>query len=553
MSDEPLTVANPSQRARSSVNTWRYSLLFTLLAAVAASVVLIGALLFLGIDHSVSQRFAELNAERLARTEGLVRASMARELDALRGLSELLSNDAELNNATYYHLFLEGEIEHPAAAVRRLATAFHLDAVRLWDNNGRLLAAAPNAAPLISPPADLKYNQAKVIWVDGQPWLTATAPLSRAGNTLAQLWLGRPLASVLATTFPQGSGMRVQVARPDAPRQGQSLVLASQGGAPVWLDVQVDDSVERALAAVKKLLAWLLPGAGLLLATLLGFTLRRQLAPLRRLTQAVAAVGRGEFAPVEEGRGDNEIARLLRAYNAMTRDLTKLRALERQVQQQERLSTIGRMAAKIAHDINNPLSVIRGVAELQARQAWSASGAATQADSRLILHHIERCTRTVEQLLAYGRPLRLQVETVELNAACTEVTRRWQSQHPEGVLEFSAAAHHLTVAVDIYQLERVLDNLLDNAHQAGSGPIHVALAAMAEWAEIRVRDSGPGFTAEARAHLFEPFYTSKRGGSGLGLASCLAIVHAHDGEMAIEDGSASVVVVRLPLQIQRRG
>ena len=537
-----------SQPFASHWRDWRHSLLFTLLVASAASVALISGLLFLGIDHFVSQRFADLSAERLAQAEGQVRATVARETEALRNLGGLLSQDAELNNATYYHLYLDGEIAHPVAAVRRMAEGFHLDAMRLWDTGGRLLAAAPGASLAVAPPADLERAEARVVWVDGQPWLTAAVPLTRAGNTLALLWLGRPLASVLTATFPAGSGVSVRVTRRDAPPQGHRISLAGDGGMPVWLDVQVDDSVARALAAVKRLLAWLLPGAGLFLAVLLGLALRRQLAPLGRLTQAVAAVGRGEFVPIEEARGENEIARLLRAYNAMTGDLAKLRVLERQVQQHERLSAIGRMAARVAHDINNPLSVIRGVAELQARQAERADDAAVLADNRLILHHLERCARTVESLLAYGRPVRLQAETVDLNITCADMARRWQALYPDATLHYSAAAHPMTVAADVYQLERVLDNLLDNARQAApEGKIQVVLAVADNWAEIHVRDSGPGFSPEAREHLFEPFHTTKRGGSGLGLASCLTIVQAHGGEMAVADGVAGEVVVRLPL------
>lgn len=550
MTEGSLIAPHPSRANKPFLHTlqgWRHSLLFTLLAASAASVALISALLFLGIDHFVSQRFSDLSAERIAQTEGQVRATVTRELDALLNLSELLSKDAELNNATYYHLYLEGEIEHPVAAVKRSAEAFHLDAVRLWDTNARLVAAAPGAVPPIAPPADLEQAFSRVIWIDGQPWLTAAAPLSRAGNTLALLWLGRPLSSVLAATFPPGSGIHVRLARPDTPPLGQRVELTNQTDAPIWLDVQLDDSVERALAAVKQLLAWLLLGSGVLLALLLGLTLRRQLAPLGRLTQAVAAVGRGEFAPVEEVRGDSEIARLVRAYNAMTADLAKLRDLERQVQQQERLSAIGRMAARVAHDINNPLSVIRGVAELQARQSERTQDEHALADSRLILHHIERCMRTVEHLLAYGRPVRLQLETIDLNAACADMAQRWHAQHPEVRMEFRAAHGPLLAQADVYQLERVFDNLFENARQAApDGSIRVELAAAGGRAEIRVRDSGPGFAPEAREHLFEPFHTTKRGGSGLGLASCLAIAQAHGGDIKVNEGVGGEVVVRLP-------
>jgi signal transduction histidine kinase len=207
------------------------------------------------------------------------------------------------------------------------------------------------------------------------------------------------------------------------------------------------------------------------------------------------------------------------------------------------------MAARVAHDINNPLSVIRGVAELQARQSERTQNAGALADSRLILHHIERCMRTVEHLLAYGRPVRLQRETVDLNAASADMVQRWHAQHPEVTMEFDAADTAVMAQADPYQLERVFDNLFENARQAApEGRIRVTLAKDGDWAEIHVRDSGPGFSADARAHLFEPFHTTKRGGSGLGLASCLTIMQAHGGDIRLGEGEGGEVVVRLPCQ-----
>ncbi len=533
---------------------WHHSLLFALLAATAVSVLTTSALLYLGIDHVVSQQFAHLRNERLANTERLVRDGVRRELDALGNLGDLLGNDAELNNATYYHLYLDGEVEHPAAATRRIAEGFHLDAVRLWDTGGRLIAAAPvipasSILPPISPPVDPKQALARVVWVDGQPWLTAQQPLVRAGNIMAVLFIGRPLTRVLANIFPAGGEVSVRIARPDQPAQGLRIALGGVAGQPVWLDVTVEDSVGRALARVKRLLLWLMPTSVALLMLLLGLTLHRQLQPLAELTRAVAGVGRGELTPVAARRGEDEIARLVRAYNDMTADLARLRDVERRLGQQERLSAIGRMAARVAHDINNPLSVVRGVAELLEKQSAGTADAQTKADAGLILHHIQRCQRTVEQLLAYGRPVRLVAERQDLNRLCTEMSERWQKSHPDQDLIFSPAATPLPVEVDALQLERVMDNLLDNACAAG-GPIRIVLTAgMGEsaWAEIRVRDSGPGFSAEARTHLFEPFYTTKRGGSGLGLASCLAIVEAHGGEMELGEGPGGEVVVWLPI------
>lgn len=539
--------AKPASRL-SGLLDWRHSLLVAVVATSAASVVLISALLFFAIDHLVSQQFEGVRAERMARVSDQVRATVARELDALRNLGELLGNDAELINATYYHLYLDGEAEHPAAALRRISAAFHLDAARLWGEGGRLLAAAPGGTLPIAPPAEMDRPQARIVWVEGQPWLSAAQPITRAGNTLALLWLGRPLVSVLATTFPPGGELSVSLIRPDATALGMRVTLADELSQPIWLDVAVDDSVGRALATVKHLLAWLLPAAGLGLAMLLGWALHRQLNPLRELTQAVSAVGRGDFGRQLPGEGRNEIAQLVRAFNAMSGDLAKLRELERQAQQQERLSAIGRMAARVAHDINNPLAVIRGVAELMQKQAGQSGDVQGGEDSRLILHHIERCKRTVDHLLDYGRTIRLRTEVTDLNELVGAMVARWRGQFGNLVFHFHAAHTALLVQVDPYQLERVFDNLFANAREAAPGsPVEVRLLDNGGRAEVHVIDRGPGFSAEARAHLFEPFYTTKRGGNGLGLASCLGIIRAHGGEMTVGESDHGEVVVSLPL------
>lgn len=532
---------------------WPSSLPGKLILASVASVLVIGGLLFLAIDHIVSQHFAGLAAERQARAATQVQAAIDRELLALRNLAELLSHDAELNAATYYHLYLEGEASHPAQAVSRLAQAFRLSAVRLWEPTGRLIATAPDAYPRVAMPSDLDQGEARLVWVDGLPWLTASVHLKRAGNPMALLWIGRPLPDVVAEMFPPDGELNVRVTQPDAPQSGKRLQLV-RGSAPVWLDVTVDDSVGRALAAVKRLLAWMMPAAGLLLALVLGLVLERRLKPLARLIVAASAVGRGEFQPVAAEHGSDEIARLVHAFNAMTADLARLRQLERQLEQQARLSAMGRMAARVAHDINNPLSVIRGVAELTARRAERDGEAALAADARLILHHVERCMRTVDQLLAYGRPVRLQTEAVDLVLTCKDILARWRARHPDSPVEFTSETNPIPVEVDRFQLERVLDNLLDNARDAAPGQtIHVRLETKGQEAWVWVRDRGPGFSPEARAHLFEPFFTTKRGGSGLGLASALSIARAHGGDLVPGEGTGGELILKLPLQLQRSG
>lgn len=521
----------------------RHSLLASMFVALTFSIALMSAALFLGIDHFVSQKFDELRKQRTAYASIQAKAIVERELAQLAGLATLLADDAELRNSAYYHLFLDGEKEHPQAAVHRIAESFRLESVGLWNTSARLVAATGSVP---SPPA--AQRGVAVDWVGQTLWLVTSAPLLREGQTYAVLQLARPLQPFLDAAFPPGSEVTVRAAAGDAGvKQRMRVALPARNGKQVWLEVVVQDSVGPALNQVKHLLAWIMAVFGLLLTFALAAFLGWQLKPLRALTQAVSAVGRGEFGARLQSRGRNEIARLVNAFNAMSDDLKRLRDLERRMRHQERLSDIGRMAARVAHDINNPLTVIRNVARLMEKKP-AEQPAQILEDSRLIAHHSERCMRTVEMLLDYGRPVRLKSSRHDLNELVAEIAARWRNAWPETPLACIPAQGPVQVDVDAYQLEQMLANLLDNARQAAPArPVTVSLTADEAWARVTIADSGPGFSTEALERLYEPFFTTKRGGNGLGLGSALAIAQAHGGDIDIPPGAPGRVEVRLPL------
>lgn len=523
----------------------RHSLLTALFAVLTISIALMSAALFFGIDYFVSQKFNELREQRATRSGVQVKAVVERELAQLSGLAALLADDAELRNSTYYHLFLDGEKDHPQAAVRRIAGSFRLESVSLWDVAGRQVAASGSTPP----PPTARYGMA-VSWVGQTPWLVSSAHLKREGQVYAVLQLARPLLPFLDAAFPPGSEAKVRVAKDGAKMERasrQRVELPAPEGKPVWLEVDVQDSVGPALSQVKRLLAWIMAVSGLLLTLALAAFLGWQLKPLRALTQAASAVGRGEFGGRLESRGRNEVARLVNAFNAMSDDLARLRDLERRMRHQERLSDIGRMAARVAHDINNPLTVIRNVARLMEMQPAGQPGHILE-DSRLIVHHSERCMRTVEMLLTYGRPVRLKAASHDLNELVAEIAGRWQGAWPDTPLAVIPEDAPMMAETDAYQLEQMLANLLDNARQAApGGAVTLELKADGEWVRIVIADSGPGFPPEALERLYEPFFTTKPGGNGLGLGSALAIAQAHGGDISILPGATGRVEVNLPL------
>ncbi|MDP1651715.1 MAG: HAMP domain-containing sensor histidine kinase [Rhodocyclaceae bacterium] len=523
------------------------SLLVRLLAALLAALALGVAALFFGIDYFVSGQFGRVREAQLARSADEVRRFVGAEGERLVSLATLLAKDADLNHSTFYHLFLAGERDHPQAAVDRIARAFSFEAVSLWDVDGRPIAvsvlrgepadAVPPAPTFDStPPRDLAPGS-RLVETGDRPWLVADAPLLREGQPIAVLRVAKPLENVLAAGLPALYPAALRVARGASPRDATRIELP-----PVALELSLPDTVGAALAEAKTVLATILVGGGLLLALVLGFYLRWQLRPLTALSTAAVAVGRGDFSQRVAAPGETEIGRLAVAFNAMAAGLGELREMERRLAHQEQLSAIGRIAARVAHDINNPLTVIANTAQLALRQEPTDPQLAE--DLRRIVHHGERCMRTLELLLDYGRPVRIHAAPLDLAELVRDLGQRWKME--------TQIQAPIMIEGDRMQLEQLLDNLLTNARDAAgpAGAVAIEVATIEGAARLTIIDSGPGFTPEARARLFEPFHTTKAGGTGLGMASALAIARAHGGEIEIGDGRepGGRVIVKLPLQ-----
>ncbi|NOJ98613.1 histidine kinase [Corallococcus coralloides] len=203
--------------------------------------------------------------------------------------------------------------------------------------------------------------------------------------------------------------------------------------------------------------------------------------------------------------------------------------------QHEKLAGIGRLAAGVAHEINNPLGVILGYVRLLQRRAEGTLA----EDLRVVEEEAVRCQDIVEGLLDLARPGRGPREPVALRDACEEV-----------VLRLREATRLGTVTVDVHgegtawaqapRLRQVLLNLVKNAAEAAGegGRVEVRIAVDADKsARVAVSDSGPGVTPEARARLFEPFFTTKPSGTGLGLAVSQAIAEAHGGRIDVDTGA----------------
>ncbi|MDB4963146.1 MAG: multi-sensor signal transduction histidine kinase [Myxococcales bacterium] len=231
-------------------------------------------------------------------------------------------------------------------------------------------------------------------------------------------------------------------------------------------------------------------------------------------------------------------------------DLTELRRLEQANRRSERLVTVGQLAAGIAHEIRNPLASISGSIELL-KQAPQAS-----EDDRTLMtivhREITRLNVLIGDLLDYANPRPRQPVDIDLGILIDETLQVARGDQAFADVEVtSEVTKPLPIHADPAKLRQVLWNLLRNAADAAAtGGKHVTVTGRSDaaGAVVTIADDGPGIERDHIARIFDPFFTTKYHGTGLGLATCHAIVAEHSGRIDVESvvGKGTKMVVRLP-------
>jgi signal transduction histidine kinase len=377
-------------------------------------------------------------------------------------------------------------------------------------------------------------------------------------------------------------------------------------------DIQhdADSRQKRAIFVVTALALLIVAGA-----MALSFSLYRGvMGPLRRLHVGVRSIARGRFSQRLDARGDREFVELARDFNQMAEELEALygeleqevAAKNKDLMRSERLASVGFLAAGVAHEINNPLGIITGYAEMAQRRlrrtdptpfsrgSQSRAPGAPSPDStdpadpevvqalQVICDEAFRCKRIIEKLLALAKPAApgnagaapgtAGRELAALDAVADDVALlvrgldRFRDRRLELDLERGGKT---TVAAPAIEMKQVLLNLTLNALEAvaGDGTVRIEVRRVEDrphaWVEVAVTDNGRGMSPWTLEHVFEPFFTDKHGksgveaapaessGAGLGLSIVHAIVVSRGGRVhAHSDGAGrgSRFTVRLPAE-----
>lgn len=284
------------------------------------------------------------------------------------------------------------------------------------------------------------------------------------------------------------------------------------------------------------------------------FFSRSLVAPLKELVKASRIVAKGDLNARVEPGSLPETNELAEAFNHMLVSLAESRkSLEETYQemiQQKTLAEVGHFALTVAHEVKNPLGIIKGALDILKKQDVDHVVKSTMIE--YVDDEIRRLNRLIQDFLDFSRPRKPRFEKVELNVLMKDLLQRLRLEWEEKGISIDAyiSEEKCLSQADPDMLSQALLNVIKNACEASDSDGHVSVKsslAHGIWI-IRIADTGKGMDQETQKRALEPFYTTKAQGTGLGLAYAARIIEIHGGEMIFRKNHPQGTIFEIRLE-----
>jgi two-component system, NtrC family, nitrogen regulation sensor histidine kinase NtrY len=412
------------------------------------------------------------------------------------------------------------------------------------------LAKVPSSGPAVVVAVEVQRPEG----VELRPALVAARPVE-AGEEQVSVVGGRLLDDEVVARLAHLTGARIELVGPTVNpahagvAQGQVATRTLSLGAAELRISLGSAAFDETRAAFRRALLTA-GGLGLLLALGAGLWLARAITrPVEALTAGARAVASGDLETRVPRGGRGEVGVLVDAFNRMTEDLGKT---TRALVAAERTAAWEGVARSLAHELRNPLTPLQMSLEtlLAARQAGDARFDALFAESApAMLEEVERLRRTIDTFARFARLPAGSREPLDLTAWAAQALAV-HAGHPRMAIRWEPGPA-LPIEGDRDQLAQLLHNLLKNADEAmpQGGPVRVRTRGDGAVALLEVEDGGPGIPPDERARVFDPGFTRKPEGWGLGLALAARIAAAHGGILEVEGSALGGALFRLRLPL----
>jgi signal transduction histidine kinase len=358
--------------------------------------------------------------------------------------------------------------------------------------------------------------------------------------------LGDGSNHALATVLASKGSMPVVIGQDEYVAVTQPLDSGDSPGRPTAIILRSRSDRMRTLGSIQTALGGIALGA-VLLAVAISYGVARTITrPLAGITDHMRqAAATGDLRKIStKGRSiwyDEDAHTLATTFNTLTDSITRF---QREAGQRERLSSLGRLSTVIAHEVRNPLMIIKGA--LRTLSADTASRADVRDAAADIDEEIDRLNRLVTDVLDVARPIRFDSVATDINGVCRDAAAAAAAGETPTEVSLHLDAGVPALITDAERLRTVLVNLLTNAQHAvdahrqaatpegAAPPVQLITETLGDRrVAITVRDSGVGISEDDLPRIFDPYFTTRRAGTGLGLAIAKNIVEALGGSIGV--------------------
>jgi two-component system NtrC family sensor kinase len=491
-----------------------------------------------------------------------LRAQAAHQEDVVASVVALLSDN--VRSSTHEHM-LHDRREDAYATMRAIARGEGVEKVRVFNKEGTItFSTEPGETGRV---VDKRAESCFACHDSDRPLTRLTV------GKRTRIYAARDAHRVLGMVTPVYN-------EPGCANGGCHAHAASQRVLGV-LDVGISlRAIDADFARLRRNTGWAL-GSGLALVAIgvALFTRKMIVRPVDELVEGTRRIGSGDLEHRLPVRANDELGQMAESFNAMTVSLlaarreiqslldglehkveertAALKKAQRDVAESAKLASLGRLAASVAHEINNPLAGILTFARLLLRLLGEGELDAAARESclnnlRLVERETQRCAQIVKNLLAFARERPLSLESVRVNAVVEEALSLIEQRiKTKGLCLDKRLGELPPVRGDFGQLRQAVLNIAVNACDAldRGGRLSVATrpTTLPPGVEIAIEDEGAGIASEHLEHIFEPFFTTKQTGTGLGLSVAYGIVQRHGGTLDVESALGRGTRFRLAL------
>lgn len=446
------------------------------------------------------------------------------------------------------------EFDKWASRYTRMTSRLHdLDSLTIWSDDDGLLSSTDHIIGNMTVSltnyaiTHSKHPRSGIIKLGDEIWIVAIAPIMIENFKIGSIQFSRNISNKFKNEVSIESNLKLitlDEVSPEDKVNEERLVLANTiDGKQIYIQTEYfnRDNIERNSTRIYTVIMVVLIALSLFIIFVI--VLRKETLPFKILESLFKQFDESTFGTRLTPSCCSEAQTIYKVYNDMLIKLQYVKEKEIMLNQKSKLISIGNLAARVSHDINNPLCVIRSLSDIGRRHGYTTSQV-VMGDMAKIYEQTNRCMDISHNLLNISKKISSNLSCVGLNQIVSCYLSEKKSLESSFTYQLIDESDNCSVIISDKTCSHILDILVKNALEANNyKKIIIRLYQTESWGVVEVTDNGVGFPDSSQEEIFDLFFTTKAAGNGVGLSNALSLAHSMDGTIRVTDAHKGQISV----------